>query len=285
MNDVEKFWSKHIVNEIEFRTPKLSLEYLNWRAEQYPKFMELMELYGNHKDEMILDYGCGPGNDLVGFLVYSSIKRIYGIDVSRKALELAQTRLNLHKIGKDYYLLCLVLDSIPEIPLVDGCVDYIYSEGVLHHTSHPQEILKEFYRVLKFGGECCIMVYNRDSIWYHLYVPYVLRLVRKQFLTLTDDEAFAKSTDSDECPISRNYAPEDFMLMCRMAGFKTEFKGGYYSDFELGIYRKYYELAKVADITQEHKDFLSELTLKDGFYPTYRGKYAGVGGVYKLIKE
>ena len=31
----------------------------------------------------------------------------------------------------------------------DSTIDYIYCEGVLHHTSYPELILKEFYRMLK----------------------------------------------------------------------------------------------------------------------------------------
>ncbi len=43
-------------------------------------------------------YGCGPGNDLVGFLLWGHARQVIGIDISRKALELARRRLALHRI-------------------------------------------------------------------------------------------------------------------------------------------------------------------------------------------
>ena len=55
-------------------------------------------MWGEHDGEVILDYGCGPGNDLVGYALYTGARRIVGVDVSPRALELARDRLALHGI-------------------------------------------------------------------------------------------------------------------------------------------------------------------------------------------
>ena len=95
---VDLYWGKHTVNSTPFNSAEKSLQYLEWRFGQYPLFRELMELWGEHDDRVVLDYGCGPGNDLTGLLVYIKARKVIGIDVSVKALELARRRLALHKI-------------------------------------------------------------------------------------------------------------------------------------------------------------------------------------------
>jgi len=284
---VTEFWGRHTVI-----TPQLSLmrtegqdkAFIEWRAKEYSFFHELMGLWGDHNGEVVLDYGCGPGTDLVGFLLYGNAKKVIGIDVSLKALEFASRRMSLHNIDMHRVELIRVSDSQPSIPLVNNSVDFIYSQGVLHHTSHPEDILKELCRVLKSGKQASIMVYNKQSAWYHLYVAYYEMVFLNRFKGMTVAEAFAKTTDSVDCPISRCYEPEEFIKLCEQAGFKAEFKGGYYSQLELQTLT-HYKSEAIADtsLSMEHRDFL--LGLSKNKYPQYNGKYAGIGGVYILEKS
>ena len=88
-------------------------------------------------------------------------------------------------------------------------------------------MLAEFRRVLKPGGRATIMVYNRPSIWYHLYTAYEKMVVEDAFPGLTVDEAFTRNTDGPECPISEAWEPDDVIAMCADSGFQTFFTGGY----------------------------------------------------------
>lgn len=283
---VDEYWSNHTVNSIPFESAKQSLEYLEWRFKQYPQFKELMELYGEHKDQVILDYGCGPGNDLVGFLTYTDASKVIGVDISDKALSLAKQRLELHEIDPQRFQLIQTSDSSPKISLPDHSVDYIYCEGVLHHTSYPQEILKEFFRILKPDTTAMIMVYNRDSVWFHLYTAYMKRVIEKTFLKMDVEAAFSKNTDGENCPVSRCYKSFDFIRLCEASGFKTDFLGGYLSLHELDCLEKHKETA-TADfrLEEEHRNFLINLKSNNLGYPVHDGKYAGIGGVYKLSKH
>jgi ubiquinone/menaquinone biosynthesis C-methylase UbiE len=249
-------------------------------------FQELMQLYGEHEDQTILDYGCGPGNDLVGFLVYSKAKKVIGIDVSPKALDFAARRLALHHIDPVRIELIRITDSITTIPLSADSVDYIYCEGVLHHTSRPEAILQEFYRVLRPGSQACIMVYNRNSLWLHLYTVYDQMLLKKAFPNLSLEEAFSKNTDGEACPISRCYAPEELIAICKQVGFRqSEFVGGYLSLLELSLLKDLGRNAvEDSRLATEHREFLRRITYDEKAYPMYEGKYAGIGGVYRLFK-
>jgi ubiquinone/menaquinone biosynthesis C-methylase UbiE len=286
LTSTDLYWGQHTVNSTPFKSTAASLSYLEWRFEEYPMFRELMQLYGGHEDQIILDYGCGPGNDLVGFLVYSKAKKVIGIDVSLKALDLAAGRLALHNIDPARIELIRTTDSNTTIPVPDDSVDYIYCGGVLHHTSDPEAILQEFYRVLRLGSQACVMVYNRNSLWLHLYTAYDKMVLKKAFPNLSLEEAFSKNTDGEACPISRCYAPENFIAICKQAGFpRVEFVGGYLSLRELSLLKDLGRKA-IEDnyLGTEHREFLRRITYDKKGYPMYQRRHAGIGGVYRLFK-
>jgi ubiquinone/menaquinone biosynthesis C-methylase UbiE len=284
-NSVDHYWSEHTVNSKPFKTARESEEYLKWRASVYPKFPELMQMYGSHDGEVVLDYGCGPGNDLVGFAIYTRAAKVVGIDISPKALKLSAARLALHEVPSERVELILSSDSLSSVPLEDASVDYINCSGVLHHTTDPRPILKDFYRVLRPGSRACIMVYNRDSLWLHLFTAYERMIVEGAFRGMSVEEAFARNTDGVECPIARCYSAEEFREMCEAAGFACEYAGGYLSDTELKSYRKHHRAAlRDERLADEHKRFIGELVFDAEGLPTHQGKYAGIGGVYWLTK-
>lgn len=283
---VDQYWSDHTVSVGEFKSVLASKRNLAWRFRWYPKFKELMELYGDHRGEVILDYGCGPGNDIVGFGLYSNGKKIIGVDVSLKALRLAQQRVNLHNsIKPERIELIQIFDKIAKIPLKDKSVDYIYSEGVLHHTTNPLAILEEFYRILKPGSEVLVMVYNYYSVFVHLWLAYERMVVKKDYPGLDIVKAFNKSTDGENCPISRYYKPQEFIGLGEKAGFSCEYLGGYLSKTELDCLKKYFnEALRDKRLAKEHKNFLKKLVFVEGNLVKFEEKYAGIGGVYRFTK-
>lgn len=282
---VDLFWNRHIVRSGKFKTHQESLQYLQWRFEEYPLFRELMQLYGDHSGEVVLDYGCGPGDDLVGFLFYGKTKRVIGMDISGTALAIAAHTLSLHNTDPEKVRLIQITDSTTRLPLEESSIDFIYSEGVLHHASNPGLILREFFRVLKPSSCACIMVYNRNSLWLHLYTAYDKMILQDAFPGLTLEEAFARTTDSVSCPISRVYAPEEFITLCNRTGFQAEFSGGYLSLHEVDQLKRFGSAAlRDERLGKEHKEFLKSLYYDDQGYPLYEGKHAGIGGVYWLKK-
>jgi SAM-dependent methyltransferase len=282
---VEHYWSRHTVNSARFRRADESADYLEWRFGEYPLFRELMDLWGDHDGETILDYGCGPGNDVTGFLLHTGARRVVGADISEKALGLTASRLDLHDIDPARYRLVQLSDSAPELPLDDASVDYVHCGGVIQHTTTPRLVLRELARVLRPGGRGRIMVYNRDSLYFHLYTAYTRRILGGLFSGLTADEAFARNTDGPGCPISRAFRPTEFCSLAAHAGFEIEFLGGYFAEIELDLWR-----ASGADalaepmLPDEHKDFLRRVTEGENGHPRFDENYAGVGGVYAVRK-
>lgn len=283
---VDHYWTEHTVRAERFKTRRASERNLEWRFGEYPLFREFSGLWGDHDGEVILDYGCGPGNDLTGFAINTGARRIIGFDVSRTALDLAQRRLELHGVGSDRVELLHGADGDPAIPLDDATVDHVNCQGVLHHTSDPEAILRELARVARPGGTGTIMVYNRDSVWFHLYTAYERMVVEDVFPGADVHEAFRRNTDGPDCPISRSYPPEEFAALCRDAGFDVEYVGGYLSKHELNVLDRSWASA-IGDVrlASEHRDFLRALHYDFEGRPMYEGRHAGIGGTYRLRKS
>jgi len=275
----------HTVNSTPFQSAEESLKYLEWRAEEYPLFHKLMGLWGQHDQEIILDYGCGPGNDMVGFLAHTAAKKVIGMDISTKALELAAQRLALHRFDLERIALIHLSDSTPRIPLDDNSVDYIYCEGVLHHVSYPLEILSEFHRILNPGKKASIMVYNRNSVYFHVEVAYRQMIVHNLFAGMTPDEAAPKTVDGVDCPIAHFYRPQEFAALCREAGFEFIEMDAYFARCEFDLLKEFGQIALADErLPVEQLQFLDRLTYDDRGYPFCEGKHAGYGGTYQLTK-
>jgi SAM-dependent methyltransferase len=168
--------------------------------------------------------------------------------------------------------------------LDDDSVDLVFCEGVLHHTSHPGGLLREFGRILRPGARAAIMVYNRQSLWYHLYTAYQRQVLEGAYAGMSLDEAFQRNTDGEDCPISRAYEPDRFLAECEAVGFRARFVGGYFAMLELDLFESLAEQA-IGDerLGEEHRQFVDELQVGSDGLPRYRGHYAGIGGVYHLV--
>jgi ubiquinone/menaquinone biosynthesis C-methylase UbiE len=267
---VENYWSEVTVCSTPFNSAEESLNHLAWRFNTYHHFQEFMGLYGRHRNQVVLDYGCGPGNDLVGYLVNSRARQVIGVDVSDKALHLARARLALHRIDPARVRLIRTCDADSRLPLEANSVDHIYCEGVLHHTTDPVRILREFYRVLRPGKQACIMVYNRDSIWRNLTTAHVKMILEGKWRGLTVDEAFAQSTDGEGCPIARCYSADEFTALCRPVGFTVAYRGGYLAEAELTLLAQHGEQARNDPrMPEDERRFLRALTYDRHGHPLY----------------
>jgi len=186
---VERYWTGHNVTlHRTFSSPEVSLADFHWRNAQYFGYIDLMPVAG--ADGLtVLDFGCGPGYDLVGFASQSRPRRLIGIDVSQSSLAETRTRLALHGAEPELHRHDVLQAPLP---LSNASVDLVHSSGVLHHMPTIEPALKELRRVLKPGGRAQFMVYHTDSLWLHLYVAYERQLVRRIDHNLDLLDAFQK---------------------------------------------------------------------------------------------
>lgn len=276
------YWTRYNVTlHRNFQSAEESLAYFHWRNDQYVDYIRLMPVSGRD-GKVVLDFGCGPGNDLVGFGVFSKPARLIGVDVSPSSLQEARERLKLHGIAAETIL---IGPSETSLPIESGSVDYIHSSGVIHHIEEAPKILSELERVLKPGGEIRIMIYNYDSVFLHLHVAYLSRIVKGLYRNLPIREAFAKFTDGEECPVAKVYKPEEFSALAEGAGLACEFLGAAVSIRELADLAMRWQAAMDPGLEEEHRRFLIGLHLDERGIPLFNGIAAGQDGCYRLRKR
>jgi len=101
---------------------------------------------------VILDVGTGTGRNLMAFM---KAGKAYGVDISLRAIAFCRKR------GIDR----VIASPVERLPFADRTIDVITCLDLLEHVEEPDEVLKEFARVLKDGGRIIIMVPAFQILW------------------------------------------------------------------------------------------------------------------------
>ncbi len=107
------------------------------------------------KGKRVLDAGCGNGRYSYA-LSNLGATEVVGFDMSETNLEDANKRLqDRPRDGLSYQR-----GSVLDMPFEDESFDFVFSNGVLHHTTNLDKGLNELLRVLKKGGRGFLMLIN-----------------------------------------------------------------------------------------------------------------------------
>ena len=119
------------------------------------------------QDKVVLDVPSGMG---FGASFLKGYKKIYGVDISKEAIE---------EGSKRYPDIIFIQGSMTNIPIPSNSIDVtICFEGIEHITFEDQKLLfKELYRVTKNGGLVMLTVpvvysgHKQSGNKYHIYEP------------------------------------------------------------------------------------------------------------------
>lgn len=131
--------------------------------------------YAKYKGKNVLEIGCGLGTMIIQWAKSGSI--VSAVDLTNEAIEQTEKRFALFGLKGNF-----IKADGRALPFGDEMFDYVYSWGVLHHSSDLKKSISEIKRVLKKQGEAGLMLYNRDSFFHHF-----LTELREGWLHLESD--------------------------------------------------------------------------------------------------
>jgi len=114
------------------------------------------------REQTAVDFGMGPWGFARVFPKLREAKVCIGMDVSLKALQLAEKR-DADIADKVRYFTC----DGEIIPLEDNTVDVFWGGEVIEHVREPVRFMQEVARVCKDGARVFLSTPNRDAIYYH----------------------------------------------------------------------------------------------------------------------
>jgi ubiquinone/menaquinone biosynthesis C-methylase UbiE len=110
----------------------------------------IFRLIGDVEGKRVLDAGCGNG--YLSRLLSKKGAEVVGIDISRRAIEMAKEMEDRTKMGIKYHV-----GSVSDLSLFeDRSFDIVVSNIVLTGIQDIDAAIKEFYRVLRTGGKLVI---------------------------------------------------------------------------------------------------------------------------------
>lgn len=144
--------------------------YLSPSAETFYSLEYLYHLLGDASGKVVLDYGCGAGDNSVLIAAHKA-ERVIGVDISPDLIELAEKRLAAHDYaGKAEFR----VGSAHDLPIEDESIDVVFGNAILHHLD-LKLASKEVFRVLKKGGRAIFLepVRNSKFVWFvRNLIPY-----------------------------------------------------------------------------------------------------------------
>jgi len=157
---VRQYWDNEPCGTRDIPYPVGSLDYFEAIAERRDRldwFIPEYAQFDKWKGKKVLEVGCGAGSDSIRFAQAGA--DITSIDLSPRSVLLTRERLHLYGCKGN------VLEAdAEEMPFDNDNFDFAYSYGVLHHTPNIYRAINEIYRVLKSGGQICIMLYHKYSL-------------------------------------------------------------------------------------------------------------------------
>jgi SAM-dependent methyltransferase len=174
-DDSNSFWSRHqpglkwLDNASD--GPLTPDGYAAIRSSRYRRESHLETVAGfiDHGGELVVEVGCGIGID--GSRFVEGGVRYVGVDQSDVAVRTARRSFDMLGLKG-----AVVQGDATALPIASASVDFVYSNGVLHHIPDTAGAVREIHRILRPGGRCLVMLYHRSSFNYYFNIMVLRRL-------------------------------------------------------------------------------------------------------------
>lgn len=110
------------------------------------------------KKRVMLDAGCGLAREAMRMASANPSAAVIGIELSGCVDE-----ARAHADDKQLHNLLLVQGDLVAPPFRNGAFDFVFSEGVLHHTASTRVAFERMAGLLGAGGEIAFYVYRKKA--------------------------------------------------------------------------------------------------------------------------
>tara|TARA_X000000368_G_scaffold365331_1_gene311508 strand:- start:1441 stop:2340 length:900 start_codon:yes stop_codon:yes gene_type:complete len=157
----------------------------NTLAAQFKKFI------GYKKN--VLEVGCGTGQLSIYFSIGTN-NEVVGLDPTIESLTLAKNFVNKNGISNIRFVNADIFDDV----LTENFFDFIWCNGVLHHTKDPYGAFKVLIKSLKKNGYVLIGLYNKYGRIRTLIRKYFYKIFGKKLLSIIDPTLRNLKLDENE---------------------------------------------------------------------------------------
>ena len=146
-----------------------------------------------------LEIGCGMGLHTETMVRAGAI--VTAVDLTQTAVEMTTRRLQLKGLTAE-----VLRGDAEDLRFPDRDFDFVWSWGVIHHTSRTGRVVRQMARVLRPDGECRVMVYNREGAAARMGIL-VEHVLKGGFLRQSIEETLFRTTDGFS---ARHYVRDQF---------------------------------------------------------------------------
>ena len=157
----------------------------NILASQFKKFIGLKK--------KVLEVGCGTGQ-LSNYFSIGTNNEIVGLDPTIHSLILAKNFAHKNLISNISFVNADIFDDV----LTEEYFDFIWCNGVLHHTKDPYLAFKILIKSLKKDGYVLIGLYNKIGRLRTIFRKYLFKLFGKKVLDFLDPTLKNLKLNEDE---------------------------------------------------------------------------------------
>lgn len=150
-------FSLRFYQEIDARFFSAAAQFMPVRQRPFDALIDFEGL----KTRDVLEIGVGNGSHAQ--LLAAHAGTFTGIDLTDYAVRSTARRLELANLPATIRRMDAERMDFP-----DNSFDFIWSWGVIHHSSNTAGVLKEMHRVLRPGGTAVTMVYHRSAWAYYV---------------------------------------------------------------------------------------------------------------------
>jgi 2-polyprenyl-3-methyl-5-hydroxy-6-metoxy-1,4-benzoquinol methylase len=219
IDDVREFWNRRPCNIRHSQAPIGTREYFD-QVEARKYFVEPhipgFAQHGRWAGKRVLEIGCGLGTDTINFARGGA--QVTAVDLSRRSLELARQRADLYGLSERIRFVEADAERLSEF-IAPTPYDLVYSFGVIHHSPHPDRVLREVRaHFMAPDSTFRMMVYHRRS-WKVLGI--LLRQAHGAFWRL--DREIARASEAQTgCPVTYTYARGSVTRLLAATGFAVD---------------------------------------------------------------